>query len=107
MTARTVVLSGALLATAFLSGCKSGDASSDTSSGETATLLGPENIIVVKAQELRTGPTLSGTIEAEREASVRAELNAAVLQTFADTPIVQFSRKSPKSGKVDEGKNSR
>lgn len=84
MTARNVVLSGALLATAFLSACKNGDASSDTSAAETATLLGPENVIVVKAEELRTGPTLSGTIEAEREASVRAELNAAVLQTFAE-----------------------
>lgn len=84
MTARNVVLSGALLASAFLSACKNGNASADTSAAETATLLGPENVIVVKAEELRTGPTLSGTIEAEREASVRAELNAAVLQTFAE-----------------------
>ena len=84
MKARNAVLSGALLATAFLSACKRGDASVDTTTAATATLLGPENVVVVKAQELRTGPTLSGTIEAEREASVRAELNAAVLQTFAE-----------------------
>lgn len=85
MKARNVVLSGAILAAAaFASACKGSDANADTSAAETATILGPENVVVVKAQELRTGPTLSGTIEAEQAATVRAEINAAVVQTYAE-----------------------
>jgi membrane fusion protein (multidrug efflux system) len=87
MKSRNVILRGAILAAAVFataSGCKGGDANADTSALETATLVGPENVIVVKAQELRTGPTLSGTIEAEQAATVRAEINAAVVQTYAE-----------------------
>jgi membrane fusion protein (multidrug efflux system) len=82
---RNVILGGAILAAAaFATACKGGDANADTSALENATLVGPENVIVVKAQELRTGPTLSGTIEAEQAATVRAEINAAVVQTYAE-----------------------
>lgn len=82
---RTVVLTGAILATvAFISACKGGDAAEDTASTDTAILVGPENVVIVKAQELRTGPTLSGTIEAERAATIRAEIPAAVIETYAE-----------------------
>jgi membrane fusion protein (multidrug efflux system) len=85
MIARNVVLAGAMLAaTAFLSSCKGDAAAEDTSATENAVLVGPENIVVVKSQELRTGPTLSGTIEAERSATVRAEISAAVVETYAE-----------------------
>jgi membrane fusion protein (multidrug efflux system) len=87
MKSRNVILRGAILAAAVFataSGCKGGDANADTSALETATLVGPENVIVVTAQERRTGPTLSGTIEAEQAATVRAEINAAVVQTYAE-----------------------
>lgn len=85
MKARNVVLTGAILAaTAFLSSCKGDASAEDTSTTENAVLVGPENIVVVKSQELRTGPTLSGTIEAERAATVRAEIPAAVLETYAE-----------------------
>jgi membrane fusion protein, multidrug efflux system len=85
MKSRTVTLSGALLlAVAIVSACKGGDANADTSATDTAILVGPENVVIVKAQELRTGPTLSGTIEAERAATVRAEIPAAVIETFAE-----------------------
>ena len=85
MKARHVVFAGVMLAaTAFLTSCKGGDAAEDTSAAQTAVMVGPENIVVVKSQELRTGPTLSGTIEAERAATVRAEIPAAVLETYAE-----------------------
>ena len=64
--------------------CKNGDAASDTSAAASAVLVGPENVVVVKAQEIRTGPTLSGAIEAERAATIRAEAAAAVMQTYAE-----------------------
>ena len=52
--------------------------------GSTAVLVGPENVAVVRTQDVRTGPSLSGSLRAEQEATVRAELAAAVLQTYAD-----------------------
>ena len=85
MKSRNIVLYGAIIAAAAVaSACKGGDASADTAAADNAILLGPENVVVVKAQELRTGPTLSGTIEAERSATVRAEIPAAVIETFAE-----------------------
>lgn len=77
----TPLLALAVLAAAS---CKNGDAASDTSAVANAVIVGPENVIVVKAEEIRTGPTLSGSIDAERTATVRAEVSAAVLQTFAE-----------------------
>lgn len=85
MKARNRFLSVAAVAlVALCSACNDSDANADTSAAETAILLGPENVVVVKSQELRTGPTLSGTIEAERSATVRAEVPAAVVQTYAE-----------------------
>jgi membrane fusion protein (multidrug efflux system) len=81
MNARHVISLGIL---ALATACKNGDASTDTTAAVTAVLVGPENIVVVKAEEIRTGPTLSGAIEAERVATLRAEVPAAVLQTFAE-----------------------
>lgn len=78
--ASTLILALALSAT----GCRRGDAAADTADSSPATLVGPENVVVVQAQLLRTGPTLSGTIQAEREATIRAEVNAAVMQTYAE-----------------------
>lgn len=86
MTARRTVTRGvALLLTLTIgAACRNGDAAADTSAAANPVLVGPENIIVVKAEEIRTGPTLSGAIQAEREATMRAEINAAVMQTFAE-----------------------
>lgn len=87
MTARRTTISGSallLLLTLSASSCRRGDAAADTAASDNAVLVGPENIVVVKAEEIRTGPTLSGAIEAERAATVRAEVSAAVMQTFAE-----------------------
>lgn len=85
MIARSFVVHGAiLLAVASTTACRSGDANADTSAAAIAVLVGPENIAVVKAEEIRTGPTLSGALQAEREATVRAEIPAAVLETYAE-----------------------
>jgi membrane fusion protein, multidrug efflux system len=85
MIARSFLVRGAvLLAVASVAACRSGDASADTSAASTAVLVGPENIAVVTAEEIRTGPTLSGALQAEREANVRAEIPAAVMETYAE-----------------------
>jgi membrane fusion protein (multidrug efflux system) len=76
-----LMAAGSLL---LLAACKNGDASTDTTAAVAPVLVGPENITVIAAADIRTGPTLSGAIEAERAATLRAELPAAVMQTFAE-----------------------
>ena len=78
------ITSGALVLALFAAACKGKDASADTTSAADAVLVGKENVVVVKSQEIRTGPTLSGAIEAERIATVRAEVPGAVLETMAE-----------------------
>ena len=45
--------------------------------------VGPENIAVVAMQDISTGPLISGTLLAERDATVRAEVTGSVLQVTA------------------------
>lgn len=49
-----------------------------------AMIVGPENIAVVKAEQLRSGPGLSGSLVPEEQATVRAEVGGGVLQTYAE-----------------------
>jgi membrane fusion protein (multidrug efflux system) len=44
-----------------------------------AVEVGPENLIVVKREQISTGPLISGTLAAEREATVRSEVTGSVL----------------------------
>jgi RND family efflux transporter MFP subunit len=46
--------------------------------------LGPEAVAVVQQEEIRTGPQLSGTLSAEREAQVRAQVGGQVMAVFAE-----------------------
>jgi membrane fusion protein (multidrug efflux system) len=49
-----------------------------------AVVVGPENVAVVRLQDVQTGPSLSGSLQPEQDATVRAELSGAVVQTYAD-----------------------
>ncbi len=62
---------------------KSGDAST-TKSGPTSQAIGPDNIAVARTDTLRSGPAISGTLVADREARIRAEMSGAVLQIFVE-----------------------
>jgi RND family efflux transporter MFP subunit len=73
----------ALLAAVTTTACDRDEARAEPA-GATAVVVGPENVAVVRLQDVRTGPALSGSLQAEQEATVRAELPAAVVQTFAD-----------------------
>jgi RND family efflux transporter MFP subunit len=46
--------------------------------------LGPDAIAVVQTQEIRTGPQLSGSLSAAREAQVRAQASGQVLEVYAE-----------------------
>lgn len=78
----------ALAAVALLSAqaCKQNDAANAAAaeSNATAMAVGPENIAIVKAEEIKSGPALSGSLSPETQATVRSEVSGAVLQTFVE-----------------------
>src|SRR5438477_2933749 len=55
----------------------------ETTKTETIT-VGTENVAVATTGSIMTGPTISGTLEPEREAVLRAQVQGSVLQTYAD-----------------------
>ncbi|MBL0171679.1 MAG: hypothetical protein IPP90_13310 [Gemmatimonadaceae bacterium] len=46
--------------------------------------IGPDNIAVATTDTSRSGPAISGTLVADREARIRAEIGGAVLHTYVD-----------------------
>ncbi len=66
-----------------LAGCGRGEGAAPPAAAAPMT-VGPENIVIAKAGTVHTGPSLSGNLKAERQATVRAEVGGAVLQTYAD-----------------------
>jgi RND family efflux transporter MFP subunit len=66
--------------------CKQNDAVADAAETAASTdmLVGPEAMAIVRAEEIRTGPALSGQLSAETQSTVRAEVSGAVLQTYVD-----------------------
>ncbi|MDQ6885664.1 MAG: efflux RND transporter periplasmic adaptor subunit [Gemmatimonadota bacterium] len=46
--------------------------------------IGTENVATVESGEISSGPVLSGTLTPRNEATIRAEVAGAVLQTYAD-----------------------
>ena len=68
-----------------LQACNKGapkDAAAETA--PTTMAVGPENVAVVTLAELSSGPAVSGALQAEREATIRAEIGGSVLETMAD-----------------------
>ena len=85
MTARREVqaLAILMLTGALLAGCQAGK-SADAAETLAPVVVGPENISVAAKTTLLDGPSISGTLGAEREARVRAELGGSVLEVFAE-----------------------
>ena len=79
-TAAALLLAAAALS---LTACKKGDADAAPAKVETM-LVGPENVTVVRAEQVRSGPAISGSLAPERSATIRAEMTGAVVQTFAE-----------------------
>ena len=73
----------ALAALTAVNGCRRGDANAEPATNG-PVLIGPENITIVKADEIRTGPAISGTLSPENEATLRAEISGSVVQTVVD-----------------------
>jgi RND family efflux transporter MFP subunit len=70
--------------TLALTSCKEKEADTGMAASDPVVLVGRENIALAKLEELRSGPPISGSLEAKTEARVRAELAGSVKRTFAD-----------------------
>ncbi|MGH7525439.1 MAG: efflux RND transporter periplasmic adaptor subunit [Gemmatimonadales bacterium] len=79
-----VQLLAAAAAALLLAGCKGDDGASATETAEAIVTVGRENIAVASLSELRSGPAISGSLEPEQSATVRAEVGGSVLRTYAD-----------------------
>lgn len=77
---------GAALAALPIAAACSGDdeAAASTTSGPPPVSVGAENLAVVRMDAIRVGPTLSGSLQPEKQADIRAELPGTVVQTYAD-----------------------
>lgn len=83
---RSLVSTSWFLAAALfaLAACQGGSAAEADSAAVAATTIGTENIAIVTSGVLESGPAVSGSLEAERQASVRAQVGGSVLQTLVD-----------------------
>jgi RND family efflux transporter MFP subunit len=68
-----------------LAGCKKSTSEADAANAKSAAMtIGTENIAIVTAGQVTSGPMLSGAIVPERDATVRAQVGGSVLQTYAE-----------------------
>ena len=81
---RFLVLSLSVLALATTSCGGSADGESDSTAADPIQAIGPDNIAIAKSDTVRSGPPISGTLAAEREARIRAEVSGAIVQTFVE-----------------------
>lgn len=63
---------------------KTSEADAASAAKAAGMTIGTENIAVVTVGEVTSGPTLSGDLLPERDATVRAQVGGSVLQTYAD-----------------------
>lgn len=78
------VLVAILLLLAILSRSKGDNASAAETTKLESISVGSENIAVVTTGSIMAGPTISGTLQPDREAVLRAQVPGSVLQTYAD-----------------------
>jgi RND family efflux transporter MFP subunit len=67
-----------------LMACSRPEANAEVDTGPATISVGTENIAIVTREEIASGPALSGTLAAEREATVRAQVAGPVLSTHAE-----------------------
>jgi RND family efflux transporter MFP subunit len=80
---------GALALTSLgtLGACSKSDAATDTAGAAAAAAVmtvGPENVTVVTRDSIQSGPAISGSLQPERQATIRAEAAGTVTSTSAE-----------------------
>lgn len=76
-----------LALSAALAACNKSDAKTDKKDGDTAptkVVVAPEDLITTKDSMVASGPVITGSIQPERKADLRAEVSAVVLQVMKE-----------------------
>jgi RND family efflux transporter MFP subunit len=81
---RTQVMAALVALGIALAGCKGEDDASATATADPIVTIGAENISVIEIAELRSGPSISGSLEPQQAATVRAQVSGSVLRTLVD-----------------------
>ena len=70
----------------FVAACGKGPAAADKNAAINTRplLISPEDVFTVRSSALATGPTITGTVQPERRADLRAEIQAVVLQVLKE-----------------------
>lgn len=90
MTTRisTVCHAGVAVVLAFsmlsFGGCGKGSGNTPDPAANTPLLIAPEDLIAVSNSSLASGPSITGSVEAERRADLRAEVSAVVLAVLKE-----------------------
>lgn len=75
---------GALLLAVACGGTEADARAKSEADAPVATTVSAENIVIVAVERISSGPALSGSLAAEHEATVRAQVAGAILSTHAD-----------------------
>ena len=78
---RTAILAAAVLSAAA---CGKATADSAATAGPASVTIGPDAISVIAVQTLNSGPAISGSLAAEKTASIRSEVSGAVVAVLAE-----------------------
>ena len=86
LTPRRAAVAALLLAgsLAAASGCKKKDGDAEAAETAKAVVIGPQEITVIAQRRIETGPSMSGSLAPDKDATIRAEVGGAVLQTYVD-----------------------
>jgi membrane fusion protein, multidrug efflux system len=79
-----IVSLAALLTLATLTACKPGAGNAPEKAADVALQISPEDIVRVETNALGSGPSITGSIEPERRADLRAEVPAVVLAVLKE-----------------------
>ncbi|MBC7502514.1 MAG: efflux RND transporter periplasmic adaptor subunit [Herminiimonas sp.] len=74
----------ALSVALLFSACNKGLPTPDTAATARPLLISPEDLITISSADIASGPVITGTIQPERRADLRAEVSAVVLQVLKD-----------------------
>ena len=83
---RQAGLAAAIVISVFsLAGCGKGAAGKTADAEKQAPMLiSPEDVLTVSSNAMATGPSITGSIEPERRADLRAEVSAVVLAVLKE-----------------------
>ncbi len=98
---RGIGLALCLVAVSFTGGCRPNGEPAETGSADAGPMLvGPESTARAEQTQLETGPRIAGTLEAEQQARVRAEVSGAV--TEVNVELGESVKKGRLLGRIED-----